>query len=311
VTVDLSVVVPVFENETTLDTLIDRQIAVLEDLGRSFELIFVDDGSRDGSLPLLRRRAAADPRIRVFALTRNFGGQSAICAGFDQVRGKRTVCMDADLENLPEDIPALLAALDRGHDLACGVREDRRDSFLFRRLPSALLNAWVRRQTGTEVRDVGCAMRAMDSSLVHDLASEGERRRLVTPLLLRRARAVTEVPIRHQPKGVPGGHTFLTLLGIAMDYYLLTAKRPFLVSGLVGASGLGVGALLLLASAALPAGAALFGLVLAVGGLVIALVSVAGEYAQRSYQLQQGIPFYQLREGAGSDEPPHERPRTR
>jgi undecaprenyl-phosphate 4-deoxy-4-formamido-L-arabinose transferase len=150
----------------------------------------------------------------------------------------------------------------------------------------------------------------MDSSLVHDLASEGERRRLVTPLLLRRARAVTEVPIRHQPKGVPGGHTFLTLLGIAMDYYLLTAKRPFLVSGLVGALGLGVGALVLLFSAVLPAGAALLGLVLAVGGLVIALVSVAGEYAQRSYQLQQGIPFYQLREGAGSDEPPYERPRT-
>jgi glycosyltransferase involved in cell wall biosynthesis len=288
-TPDVSVVVPVFGNSATLDELIDRQVRVLENLGLSFELIFVDDGSRDGSLALLLERARRDPRIRPFALTRNFGGQSAMCAGFDQVRGKRTVCMDADLENLPEDIPALLAPLDQGFDLVCGVRENRGGSFLMRRLPSLLLNAYVRRQTGTTVRDVGCAMRAMESHLVHDLETEGEKRRLVTPLLLKRAHAVTEVPIRHEPKEAPGGHSFLSLLGIAMDYYLLTARRPFLVSGVL--SALAVAA----AFVALLFGEGLLGLVLLASGLLGGLLSLVGEYAQRIYQIGQGLPFYQIR----------------
>ena len=122
---ELSVVVPVYDSASTLEELVDRLIRVLEEQSLSFELILVDDGSADASLEILRRRAAADGRVRAIALTRNFGGQAARCAGFDLVRGRRTVCLDADLENLPEDIPALLAALDRGADLACGVREGR------------------------------------------------------------------------------------------------------------------------------------------------------------------------------------------
>lgn len=287
---DLSVVVPVFENTDTLNELIDRLVAVIEKLGLDFELVFVDDGSRDGSLELLKARALADPRVRPFSLTRNFGSQAAICAAFDLVRGKRTVCLDADLENFPEDIPRLLEPLDQGHDLVCGVRANRGDSWLFRRLPSKLLNAYVRYQTGTDVNDIGCGMRAMESFVVHDLASEGERRRLITPLLLSRARSVTEVQIEHKPKGVPGGHSFLTLLGIVLDYYLLTAHRPFLVTGLMSLVAGGIGALLLLAGAVLP------GLVAGVGGALGVLLSLVGEYVQRIYQLGQGLPFYQLRE---------------
>lgn len=294
---ELSVCIPVYNNTATLDALIDRLGRVLGELGIPYELVFVDDGSRDGSLELLERRAAADPRIRVFAMVRNFGGQAAMCAAFDQVRGRRTICMDADLENLPEDIPALLEALGDEHDLACGVRVDRRDSFLWRRLPSRLMNAYVRRQTGTRVRDIGCAFRAMDSRVVKDLGAEGEHRRLLSPLLLRRARSVVEVPVRHQPKGVPGGHSFLTLLGIAMDYYLLTAKRPFLVSGLLSGLALGIGLVVLAA-----AESATPGVVLLSAGLLGALLSLVGEYAQRIYQLGQGLPFYQLRRPEKVDE---------
>jgi len=296
---ELSVVVPVFDNAATLGELIDRQIRTLEDLGASFELIFVDDGSRDGSLALLRRRASTDPRIRIFAMVRNFGSQAAVCAGFDQVRGHRTVLMDADLENLPEDIPALLAPLDEGHDLVCGVRVDRRDSLLRRRLPSRLMNAYVRRQTGTRVRDIGCAFRAMESRLIRDLASEGEHRRLLTPLLLRRARSVAEVPVRHRPRSAPGGHGFLTLLGIAMDYYLLTAKRPFIVSGLLSALAGAAGLLVL----ALPLGGSLpLGVLLVLGGALGGLLSLVGEYAQRIYQIGQELPFYQLQQPEKGDE---------
>jgi glycosyltransferase involved in cell wall biosynthesis len=296
---ELSVVVPVYNNAATLDELIDRQIRTLEGLGDSFELIFVDDGSRDGSLALLRRRAEADPRIRSFALVRNFGSQAAVCAGFDQVRGRRTILMDADLENFPEDIPALLAALDEEHDLACGVRVNRQDSFLWRRLPSKLMNAYVRQQTGTRVRDIGCAYRAMDSRLIRELASEGEHRRLLTPLLLRRARSVVEVPVQHRPKGVPGGHTFFTLLGIAMDYYLLTAKRPFVVTGVLSALAVAAG---LLTLAITLGGSLVVGLLLVVGGAVGGLLSLVGEYAQRIYQIGQDLPFYQLQQPEKAEE---------
>jgi len=294
--VDLSVVIPVYNNAATLDELLDRIVAVVEPLGLGFEVILVDDGSRDRSLSILQARAARDPRIRAFALVRNFGSQSAVCAGFDQVRGRLAMCMDADLENLPEDIPALLEPLDRGYDLACGYREERSSPWLTRRLPSMLLNAYVRRQTGIAVRDVGCGMRGFKAWVVKDLESEGEARRLLTPVFLRRAHRVIEVPLRHGPTRAPGGHSFLTLLGIAVDYYMLTARRPFLVSGLVAAGATAVGLVLL------AAGNDLRGLVLTCAGLLGGLLSLIGEYGQRLYQLGQGVPFYKLRNLDGEGE---------
>lgn len=292
---ELSVVVPVYNNAATLEELLDRIVRVLDERGAEFEIVLVDDGSRDRSGEIIKRRAADDPRIRPYALTRNFGSQAAICAGFDLVRGRRTVCLDADLENYPEDIPLLLEALDRGHDLACGVREQRSDSLLQRRLPSTLLNAYVRHRIGTTVRDIGCGLRAMDSRVIHNLEAEGEGRRLVTPLMLKRARSVVEVPIRHRPKSEPGGHSFLTLLGIALDFYMLSARRPFLIGGITSLALFAVGSVLLVAAwmAAAPR-LAIGALLLLAAGFVGALLSLVGEYAQRIYQLDQGIPFYEL-----------------
>jgi glycosyltransferase involved in cell wall biosynthesis len=294
--VELSVVIPVYNNAATLDELLDRIVAVVEPMGLAFEVILVDDGSSDRSLAILQARAARDPRIRAFALVRNFGSQSAVCAGFDQVRGRLAMCMDADLENLPEDIPALLEPLGSGYDLTCGYREERSSPWLTRRLPSMLLNAYVRRQTGIQVRDVGCGMRGFKAWVVKDLESEGEARRLLTPVFLRRAHRVTEVPLRHGATRAPGGHSFLTLLGIAVDYYMLTARRPFLVSGLIaaGATAAGIGFL--------AAGQETRGLVLTCAGLLGGLLSLIGEYGQRLYQLGQGVPFYKLRNLDGDGE---------
>jgi glycosyltransferase involved in cell wall biosynthesis len=291
--IDISVVVPVYNNAETLDELIDRLIAVLEPMGRSFELIFVDDGSRDRSLPLLERRAEADPRIRPFALVRNFGSQSAACAGFDMVRGQYVATLDADLENAPEDIPALLAPLREGYDLVCGYRQHRAAAWLARRLPSRLMNAYVRRQTGTHIRDLGCGMRACEAWVIKNLEAEGEARRLLTPLFLRRARRVTEVPLRPTVSRTPPRHSFFTLLGIALDYYMLTARRPFLVSGTVSAVAAALGMAMLVVGPRLP------GLVVTAGALLGGLLSVLGEYVQRLYQLGQGVPFYELRDRDG------------
>jgi glycosyltransferase involved in cell wall biosynthesis len=287
--IDLSVLVPVYNNAATLDELIDRLLVVLEGLDISFEIICVDDGSEDASLALLRRRAAADERLRVFSLVRNFGSQAASCAACDQARGRRIVHIDADLENFPEDIPRLLELLDRGYDLVCGFREDRTDPWLRRRLPSLLINLYVRRQTGTDIRDVGCGLKAFEARLIEDLAAEGEARRLMTPLLLRRARRVAQVPVRHRTK--PGNrHAFGWLFAIAVDYYLLTARRPFLITALISTAAF-FGGLMMLALEP-----RLIGLILCVTGALGAILSLVGEYAQRLYQLARQAPFYKLRD---------------
>jgi len=288
--IDVSVLIPVYENAATLDELLDRLVATLSPLGIAFELILVDDGSRDESLAILERRAAADPRIRPFALARNFGSQAASCAACDQARGRHIVHIDADLENCPEDIPRLLEPLAQGYDLVCGYREDRTGPWLTRRLPSWLMNAYVRRRTASDLRDVGCGLRALDARLIRDLAAEGEARRLMTPMLLRRARNVIQVPVRHRAKRGRGGHSFFSLLGIAVDYYMLTARRPFLLSGLASGAVLLIGLVALLAGAGLPA------VVATCAGFLGGLLSLLGEYAQRLYVLAQRMPFYELRD---------------
>jgi hypothetical protein len=271
-------------------------------------MIFVDDGSRDESLAILRRRAAAEPRIRVYPMTRNFGSQAASCALLDLARGRRIVHLDADLEVFPEDLPRLLEYLDQGYDLVCGYREPRTDPWLTRRVPSALVNAFIRRRTRTNIRDVGCSMRALDPTLVRDLAAEGEARCLLTPVLLRRARRIAQVPVRHQPRTDGQGQSFLRLLGITVDYFMHTVRRPFLATGLGSAAVLGLGVVMLLLGPRLP------GLVLATAGALGGLLSLVGEYVHRIYALSQGIPFYKLRDAddeAAAAPPVSEAPRAR
>jgi dolichol-phosphate mannosyltransferase len=302
--IELSVVIPVYNNADPLPQLVERLLAVVDRLPAPTEIIFVDDGSTDGSNAWLRERGARDPRIRLLSLTRNFGGRAALCAGFEAVHGKRTVCMDADLENLPEDIPALLAALDRGHDLACGVREQRGDARWSRRIPSALLNAMARRRLETTVRDLWCGMRAMDSRILEDLASEGEARRLLTPLLLERARSAVEVPIRHAPAARGSGHSFVGLAAVALDFWVATARKPFLAAAIFAAGAAGFGVLLCIAGVA--AGRPLLavsGVVVGVGGALALLVALVGDYAQRIYELGLGRPFYVRRDDGRVDPP--------
>ena len=289
--VDLSIIIPVYNNAATLDELLDRIVAVMEALRLTFEVVLVDDGSRDESLAVLQSRAARDPRIRPFALVRNFGGQAAACAALDQVVGRRVLSMDADLENCPEDIPAFLAQLDGGSDMVCGYRAFRSAPWLTRRLPSLLMNTYVRRQTGAYIRDLGCGMRAFDAWVVRHLEAEGEARRLLTPLLLRRARHVTEVALTQGAKHKSGGHSFMSLLGIAVDYYILTARRPFLVTGLASLAAIVIGAIVCGLTAL-----HLAGLIVMTSGLLGLPLSLAGEYCQRLYQLGQEVPFYILRE---------------
>src|ERR687886_599587 len=156
---DLSVVVTVFDEERTVDEVYERTAAALDTLGRPYELIFVDDGSRDGTFARIERMHERDPRVRAVRFKRNFGQHPAMHAGLVRARGDVVVTMDGDLQNSPEDIPRLVEAVESGHDVASGSRAGRRDSW-GRTLPSRLINGMLRRFTGVSISDFGCAFNA-------------------------------------------------------------------------------------------------------------------------------------------------------
>lgn len=194
----VSIVVPVYNEEESLPVLA-AEIAAAMAAAPDYELLLVDDGSTDGSPAVLARLAAADPRIRVLRLGRNSGQSAALAAGFAHARAPVTVTLDADLQNDPADIPRLLAELDAGWDVVCGVRTERQDTWV-RRLSSRLANGVRNRLTHERVTDVGCTLRACRTEALRRVpVFKGMHRFLPTLLRMEGAR-VKEVPVRHRPR---------------------------------------------------------------------------------------------------------------
>ena len=194
----VSIVVPVYNEEESLSVLA-AEIAAAMAAAPDYELLLVDDGSTDGSPAALARLAAADPRIRVLRLGRNSGQSAALAAGFAHARAPVTVTLDADLQNDPADIPRLLAELDGGWDVVCGVRTERQDTWV-RRLSSRVANGVRNRLTHERVTDVGCTLRACRTEALRRVpVFKGMHRFLPTLLRMEGAR-VKEVPVRHRPR---------------------------------------------------------------------------------------------------------------
>jgi glycosyltransferase involved in cell wall biosynthesis len=296
-------VVPVFENAATLDELVRRTVLVLEREALSFELLFVDDGSRDGSWDALERLREADRRVRALRLARNFGQASALSAGFDHARGRTVVTIDADLQLYPEDIPALLAKRREGHDLVSGVRLERADP-LGRLVPSWLFNRLVHSIIGIRLRDYGCGLNALSRELALELSQHGEMRRFLKPLAAMLARSVGEVPVRHAPS--PAGrsrYTFMSLVGVQFDFFTSFSRKPFQVVGIAGlvlfALGLlgGLATLLLYVGPGVSVGSRVQTLVILamIFGLQLAVLGLLGEFVVRIHHARSE-PFYVVRE---------------
>lgn len=194
----LSVVVPVHDERDSLDALHRELDAVLSGLGDPAEMVWVDDGSRDGSLERMREIAAGDPRVRVVALDRNHGQTAALDAGFRAARGEVIVTLDADLQNDPADIPALLAALDDA-DVVNGVRRGRRDTWM-RRVASRIGNGFRNRVTGESVTDVGCSLRVMRADPLRRVKLWNGMHRFLPTLLRIEGARVVEVPVSHRAR---------------------------------------------------------------------------------------------------------------
>ena len=198
--VDVSVLVPVRDEEATIQELATRVTAVLDRLGRSFEIIFVDDGSADGTVQRIREAHAADRRVKLVRLRRNFGKAAALSAGFDQSRGRIVLTMDGDLQDDPEEIPRFLDALEeKDLDLVSGWKHQRRDP-ASKRLPSLLFNWVTRRIAGVDLHDFNCGFKAYRREVLEQIAVYGELHRYIPVLASRRGFTVGEIPVHHHPR---------------------------------------------------------------------------------------------------------------
>ena len=246
----ISVVVPVFNEERTIALLFDEVRAALEPLGTSWEMLFVDDGSSDGSFSALTRLHAEQPAVRVVRLRRNFGKSAALAAGFAQARGDVVVTIDGDLQDDPAEIPRLLAKLEEGFDLVSGWKARRRDP-LSRRVLSRLFNSVTGRLAGLRLHDLNCGLKAYRAEVVQGLRIYGELHRFLPVLAHYRGYRVGELPVNHRPRAhgrsrygveryVRGFLDFLTVSFLSRYRY-----RPLhLFGGLGFALGLGGFALL-------------------------------------------------------------------
>ncbi|MDQ3557288.1 MAG: glycosyltransferase family 2 protein [Gemmatimonadota bacterium] len=198
---DLSVVVPLFNEEESVGPLVEAVRSALAETP-SWELVLVDDGSSDDTPRLAGQIAAADPRVHLVRLARNFGQTPAMQAGFDHVRGRVVVTMDGDLQNDPRDIPALVARLEEGYDLVAGYRVRRQDKLLTRKVPSWIANALIRRLTRVDIRDNGCSLKAYRREVVERMHLYSDMHRFIPAIAAATSGArITEMPVRHHARG--------------------------------------------------------------------------------------------------------------
>jgi glycosyltransferase involved in cell wall biosynthesis len=198
--VDVSVVVPIYNERDNLLPLHSALTWALRDLGRPYEIVFVDDGSKDGTRNLMRALAASDPHLRLVFFRRNYGQTAAMAAGFQRSTGRIVVTMDGDLQNDPADIGRLLERIDQGYDVVCGWRRNRQDRKVTRLLPSRFANMLIARVTGARIHDTGCSLKAYRGWVVRTLHLYSDMHRFMAALGVGIGARITEVPVRHHAR---------------------------------------------------------------------------------------------------------------
>jgi undecaprenyl-phosphate 4-deoxy-4-formamido-L-arabinose transferase len=311
---DVSVVVTVLDEEGTLEELYRRAVAALEAAGRSFELIFVDDGSSDGSFDVLAAVHGRDPRVRVVRFKRSFGQHPAMHAGFARARAPIVVTMDADLQNAPEDIPRLVQAVEAGADVASGRRAARHDSW-GRTLPSRLINGMLRRFTRVDISDFGCAFNAYRRSAVEPMLGSIGRQKFTKALVLSGGASVVEVDVTHAARAGRSRYSPLRLTRLALHVLAGFWPQPIQWTGvLLGMLCTGAAATVAIwgvvywvARADFPGSLFLAGLVLLVLGIQGFILALVGEYLGRIQREVEGRPLYAIERelGSGPSAGPH------
>jgi len=238
-----SIVVPFHNEEENVTVLYDRLKAVMETTGETFEMVFVDDGSRDATFRLLQEIAAVDSRVVVVKLRRNFGQTSALAAGFDHAKGEYVLAMDGDLQHEPEDIPLFLEKLHEGYDIVSGWRKQRIDNLWLRRIPSRVANWLMARLSGVDIHDFGTTFKAYRRELIHQVPLYGELHRFIPALASWHGATICEIPIKNVNRERGNSHyglsrTFRVFFDLITIRFLLRyLSRPLHFFGTVGMLG--------------------------------------------------------------------------
>jgi glycosyltransferase involved in cell wall biosynthesis len=326
--IDVSIVVPLFNEAQNLELLYEQLQQFLDTLGRRGEALLIDDGSTDNSFEILMKLQARDSRIRVVRLRRNFGQTAAFSAGFDHSHGEIIVTMDGDLQNDPADIPMLLTKMDEGYDIVSGWRIDRQDKWLTRRLPSQAANWLISRLTGVMLHDYGCSLKAYRREVLESTKLYGELHRFIPALASWMGVKVAEVPVNHYARRYGKSNYGLgRIIRVALD--LLTVKflldyatRPIQVFGFIGlitlvsGTGLAVYLTIMRQFFGVPLGdrpILLLAILLIVIGVQLVIMGLLGELVVRTYHETQDKPIYMVREiieGEADDESIDDSPAT-
>lgn len=231
---EISVVIPIYNEAPNLQVLVPRVVRAMEAVGRTFEIVAVDDGSSDGSADILQEMRTRESRLRVVRLMRNFGQTPALYAGFANVRGRIVVTIDADLQNPPEEIAKLLDKLDEGHDVVQGWREARQDS-MFRKGASRVLNRFVSRLIGAKIRDLGCGLKAYRREVVDRMVAFTHHARYIPAEVVWLGVDMAEIKVVHQERaGGDSKYTLAKLLRLNFDMISSISTAPIKIIGLVG-----------------------------------------------------------------------------
>lgn len=306
---EISIVIPVMNEAENVDALHEELSLALRPLNRGYEIVFVDDGSSDGTPEKVAALGVEDPNVRLVRLRRNFGQTAAFSAGFDASRGDIVITMDGDRQNDPADIPRLVAELEAGYDMVCGWRRDRHDP-LSKRVPSYFANRLISWATGVKLHDYGCSLKAMRGDIVKEMRLYGEMHRFIPAVASWMGVRLVELPVNHRPRtrgrskyGI--GRTSRVLLDLFTVKFLgAYGTRPAHLFGFMGllSGALGGAILAYLAYLRLFADQAiggrpllLLGALLFLTGVILVSFGLVAELLVRTYHESQGKPTYHTR----------------
>lgn len=309
--IDLSVIIPIFNETESIKLLIIKLIEVLVKTGKSYEIIMVDDGSTDDSFEVMRELSESYNNLRIIRFRRNFGQTSAFSAGFDLAKGDIIVTLDADLQNDPADIPKLLEELDKGYDIVSGWRKKRCDNFLTRQLPSRIANYIISKFTGIPLHDYGCSLKAYRSEVIKNIKLYGEMHRFIPAVASWMGISISEVEVNHAPR-TSGKSSYgmmrtvrVILDLIAVKFLLGYSTKPMQIFGLFGIISFILGLIIsiylswtkiFLGHPLSDRPMLLMAALLIIFGVQLCSIGLIGEIVVRSYYESNEKPIYMIKE---------------
>lgn len=299
-TVYVSVIVPVYNEENSLPLFYEELIGPLEKTNKTFEVIFIDDGSTDGSFKVLEDLRAKDPHLRIVKLDRNYGQHPALAAGFELAKGEVIVIMDADRQNDPADIPRLIEKTEEGYSMVWGWRETRHDPLFTRKIPSYIFNKMICKIIGVKLKDINCGIKAFKRPIVQIINRYGEQRNFLPVFLAKVSPSIAEIPVNHRRREHgKSKYNFLKSCEIIFSFLTSYSLKTFRLAGIMGLfgtiGGCGLSVLYVFLYYSANVRVPQIGTILAVTiivGVQFFVIGMIGELINRIYRISDNRPLF-------------------